>query len=73
MSYKDKYSITKIKDTKHNNLTISIDNMGDGKIPVLLFTPSMNDTQNHYHIELTLKEAKILRDWVNKYVNDVEL
>lgn len=38
--------------------------------PVFLFTPDPNDTNNHFHISLTKKQAIKLRDWLNKYIRD---
>jgi len=45
------------------------------------FKPSRNDVRikycsgkcsSHFHIELNIEEAKVLRDWINKYVNYTE-
>jgi len=71
MSYKDRHGHTVIKDSKRNHLYLVIDNMGDGPIPVLTHTPWMEDI-NHYHIELTQPEAKILRDWLTAYLDEHE-
>jgi len=57
-----------IKGEGYNNLQIDIDDMGEGKIPVLLFTPSMKDKMNHYHIELSREEAEELKEYLDKYL-----
>lgn len=39
--------------------------------PVFLFTP-IKGGFDHYHIALTKGKAKALRDWLNKYLDEVE-
>ena len=39
------------------------------KYPVLLYTPNMDRTEDHFHIVLTKKEAKSLRDWLDNYLD----
>jgi len=73
MSYKrHKYGITKIIKNRFNNLQINWDYITTlkSKHPVLLFTPDMKDTNNHYHIPLTVKQAIKLRDWLNDFIED---
>lgn len=67
MAYEDKYSITDIKDSKYNNLIISIDE----KSPVLLYTPNMDNTAEHFHIELNDKEANKLYMWLMQYFGEM--
>lgn len=83
MAYKDRYGITKIRKDRRDNLSIGWDNFvnsaktfdlpknAKNRIPVFLFTPDMEDTNNHHHIMLNKKQAEILRDWLNAYLKDV--
>lgn len=83
MAYKDRYGSTIIRPQTRDNLSIGWDNFKNSsknfdkpkyaknRVPVLLFTPDMNDTNNHYHIELNKNNAKVLRDWLNDYLKDV--
>lgn len=63
--------ITKIKKGKTDNLSISLDyDMDESKkYPVLLYTPNLDKTEDHFHISLTKKEAKLLRDWLDSYLD----
>lgn len=75
MAYKNKFGITKIISSKRKNLDISWDCEEDPKDkkqrkPVFLFTPDMDNTINHFHIELDKKQAVKLRDWLNDYLKD---
>jgi hypothetical protein len=72
MSYKSKHGITKIKKGKRYNLDVSLDYDIDEnkKYPVLLFTPNFEDKNEHFHIDLSRKEAKILSEWLNEYLDD---
>lgn len=72
MSYSDRYGSTKIRDTKVDNLQISRDDMGEGVIPVLLYTPHMNHTKTHFHIELSKAQAAELYTWLGQYLMDDE-
>lgn len=72
---KNEYGILVVRDSKVNNLQISwdfdvLDDYEKSKYPVFLFTPDMENTQKHYHIELSRKEAKQLRNWLNDYLED---
>ena len=54
-----------IKETVLDNLSISVDTGYDeNPIAVLLYTPDMNKSENHFHIQLDLKEAKTLSSWL---------
>lgn len=73
--YKDKYGITDIKDTVCNALSISRDTDLDGKgmeipVAVLLFTPTMRNTDDHHHIALDIEEAKRLKLWLHKFLKE---
>ena len=72
MSYNSKHGITEVRKGKISHLDISLDYDTDEskKYPVFLFTPVINNTDDHYHIELTYKEAKVLNEWLNSYLND---
>lgn len=63
--------MTKVKKGKTDNLSISLDYDRDEskKYPVLLYTPNMERTEDHFHIVLTKKEAKSLRDWLDNYLD----
>lgn len=75
MSYKSKFGITKIINSKYGNLSISWDSQDPnpknkrGQRPVFLYTPNMDNTNEHYHIALTRKQAKILSKWLIDYLN----
>ncbi|MCX6128418.1 MAG: hypothetical protein NTX25_05055 [Proteobacteria bacterium] len=76
--YKDKHGITDIKASKRDNLSISVDQdidqngLQSEKYPVFLYTPSMADTGEHYHIVLRREEAKALKEWLEAYLADTE-
>ena len=59
-----------ICNTERNNLQISWDDE-DGF--VLLFTPDMGDTGNHYHVELSEDEATRLSSFLNKKLGELRL
>ncbi len=56
--------LLKLKKGKNSHLDISLDYDTDEskKYPVFLFTPDMSNTDDHYHIELTYKEAEVLKE-----------
>lgn len=64
-------AITKVKKGKTDNLSISLDYDTDESknYPVLLYTPNMDRTEDHFHIPLTKKEAKSLREWLDSYLD----
>jgi len=57
-----------IKDEARNNLHVSWD-AEDGFI--LLLTPDMKNTGNHYHVELTEDEAMQLGLFVNRKLQEL--
>jgi hypothetical protein len=73
MGFRNKFGVTKIKKTLDINYDADYfeDLKSKKKIyPVLLFTPLMdqNNTDIHYHIQLTRKEAEKLSIWLNEYL-----
>jgi hypothetical protein len=86
MGYRNKYGNTDITHSPSKKygkrfgvLGISWDNFVSQdmnnkryRIPVFLYTPDMEDSVNHYHIPLTKKQARKLRDWLNLYLKDVK-
>lgn len=79
MAYKDRYGSTELRNTKLDNFSIGWDNMVDknvenlrNRIPVFLFTPNMDDTNDHHHIMLTRHQARKLRDWLDDYLRDTQ-
>jgi hypothetical protein len=36
--------------------------------PVLLFTPNSKNIDEHFHISLNRREAKILKTWLDEYL-----
>ena len=82
MSYKSKFGNTQIKPGNWQNLSVSYDAdlikdlypelKGDKRrrYPVLLFTPNMNDANNHHHIQLKKSEARKLMVWLAAYLKD---
>jgi hypothetical protein len=76
MAYKDKHGITDIKTEDVNNLSISRDtdmdfNSGDEyPIACLLYTPSMKNTDIHYHIPLNVEECQELVKWLKKFIKE---
>lgn len=67
MSFKSRFGITNIKNGKIDNFSLSIDENNSIK-PVILYTPDMNNTNEHFHIELSKTEATKLRDWLNSFL-----
>jgi hypothetical protein len=76
MAFKDRYGDTQIKKGKVDNLSINwdadvidVENCSkNSRYPVLLYTPWMEETKNHYHIALTRAEAKKLRNWLTEFL-----
>lgn len=73
MAYEDKHGITDIRNGRRDALSISRDtdlDENDNEVPtaVFLYTPDMEDTNVHYHIELSVARAAQLADWLNKFV-----
>ncbi len=57
-----------IRKNRRDNLHISWDE-SDGF--VFLFTPDMENTDNHYHIELTDRQAMRLSSFLNKKLEEL--
>ena len=57
-----------IRDTERDNLYIGWDEE-DGF--VMLFTPTMSNTDIHYHIELSLDQVKRLSRYLDKQVFEI--
>jgi uncharacterized membrane protein YcaP (DUF421 family) len=80
MSYESKYGGTEIFRRKvgdsFESLSISWDyeekeeNRAE-RAAVLLHIP-YEDKEDHSHISLNLKQAKIMRDWLDSYIKDLE-
>lgn len=60
----------KIRNKKRDNLEINLDYDTDPKksYPMILFTPDMDNTDIHYHIPLSIAEARKMRDWLTKFL-----
>lgn len=80
MAWSDRFAITPIKDEPIDNFSMSIDEM-DEIVAVALYTPDMENTNEHYHIEFSRDQARVLWDWLSdfleedtetKYQNDLE-
>lgn len=58
-----------IRDSQINNLIISEDTDENANpIAVLLYTPNMSDTQNHFHIELDMNKAAEMHAWLGDFL-----
>ena len=68
MSYKDRFGITEIKDSREI-LSINYEEENQQKYPVLLYVPNKEEF-THYHIELSRKEASLLKDWLEDFLKD---
>jgi hypothetical protein len=80
MSYSDKYGITEVFKRKvgdsFETLSISWDFESNEenrkeRAAVLLHVPC-EDSDDHSHIVLNIKQAKIMRDWLDSYIKDLE-
>lgn len=84
MAYRNRYGSTQLRKGQRDNLSIGWDNFinsaknfakseyAHNRIPVLLFTPDMKWTQEHYHIALSKHQARELRNWLTAYLKDIE-
>ncbi len=54
-----------IRDTESDNLHICWSEE-DGFM--ILFTPDMQNTNNHYHVELNHDQATMLRDFLSEHI-----
>lgn len=78
MAYKSKYGVTAIIDKDMNNLIVSRDTDTDFEsdsdeefpVAVLMYTPTMKNTDVHYHIPLNVAQAKELAKWLKKFVKE---
>lgn len=76
MAYEDRFGITDIRDQNCDNLSISVDTCQEAEggpietIAVLLYTPSMDNTNEHFHIPLTVDQAKVMAEWLDKFVKE---
>lgn len=71
---KEKYKVTEIVPDNRDNLSISMDYDDDWdevqqRFAVMLFTPDMNDTTEHWHIQLDDNQAKKLHSWLGDFLN----
>ena len=60
-----------IIDFDFDNLRISEDTSrhdDDTPVAVLLYTPDMGNTNEHYHIEMTTKQAMRLHSWLGYFL-----
>lgn len=75
MAYNNSFGTTSICNHKVDNLSVSWDNDHTdktGKYPVFLYTPRMNNTDDHHHVTLTREEAQTLHKWLGQYLEDTE-
>jgi hypothetical protein len=75
MAYEDRFAITKIIDQNRDNLSVSFDSgtrrFKENEVgAVLLYTPDMSNTSEHYHIELNRQEATLLKEWLEAFLNE---
>ena len=70
---KEKHRVESIIPDKIDNLSISID-FDDNwdeiaqRFPVILFTPDMNNTAEHWHIRLSDNQAIHLNKWLDEFL-----
>jgi hypothetical protein len=75
MSFEDRFGVTKIIDARRDNLSVSFDKgtrrIADNDVGVVfLYTPDMQNTNTHYHIDLTKEEAIKLKNWLDSFLNE---
>lgn len=72
MRSKKRHRARVIKRGRMDNLQISwdYDTNPNYRYPVFLFTPDMDDTDTHYHIQLTRSDAVQLAGWLRSYIRD---
>ena len=79
MGKDDRYMVTKIRDTKVNNVSMSIDEgttldgPDDEIVAVMLYTPWMGDTNEHYHISFNREQAISLKEWLDDFLNEPDI
>jgi hypothetical protein len=57
-----------VRDEPIDNLQISEDMDGDKSLVVLLYTPTMRNTNEHFHVELDRSQAEALHQWLREYL-----
>lgn len=58
-----------ILEGQRNNLMIGEDTgLDDEAIAVFLFTPDMQNTGEHHHIEMNIEQSKKLHEWLGKFL-----
>lgn len=67
------YMIETVKEGRRDNLSMSWDYDTDAsnvteRHAVMLYTPDMEDTSNHEHIEFSDEEAKKLHSWLGRFL-----
>lgn len=74
MGYRNKFGGTELVDNMFGNLSIGwdYDTNPEKKYPVFLYTPDMKNTNVHYHVPLTKRNAKRLKKWLAEYLKDVK-
>ena len=75
MAYKDRYGRTTIINEKLDKLSVSIDSgtfraNEPETAAVFLYTPDIENTMEHYHIEMKEEEARVLYEWLGEYLSD---
>ena len=60
----------KIRSSDRDNLSIGLEynTNAEKPYPMFLYTPSLKDLNNHFHIALSKKQVRILRDWLSEYL-----
>jgi hypothetical protein len=51
-----------------DNLIISTDDLGEGPVAVFLYTPSLSELSNHYHIVMDPEQEEKLHAWLTKWL-----
>lgn len=75
MAYTDRYGSTTLRKDKIDHLSIAWDYDDDEsdkfqRFPVFLFTPDMDNTNNHFHIPLNREQALVLRFWLEDFLKE---
>lgn len=69
---KNRHGITDIRPGDRDNLVLHWDYDTNPKnhYPVLFYTPDMNNTDTHYHIQLNLIQAKKMHKWLSAFIKN---
>jgi hypothetical protein len=61
-----------IVEGRIDNLLIGEDTSryDDSQVAVLLFTPDMSDTSEHFHIELSRERVQALASWLQEWLEE---